>query len=458
MIPSRGRHQRRRPSWPVALGAGVVTLTLITAIIVFSSREDVPRGQLMTIPPTQPAPTLAGPPATEEWPRWGVTHTEYSADNDGSPDTAAAAHLLSRVPMVQNQHIMGWGAGNPEPAPGKYDFRDLDRRIKLMADSQGVPVITLCCAPDWMKGGSEGRTDWSRSSLETAPQRKHFDDFAKLVTTVAKRYPTVKHYMVWNEFKGFWNNAQNRWDAESYTEMYNKVYDALKAVDKDIKVGGPYVPILSNKSGAGSELQGPWGIADQRDLDAVKYWIENKKGADFIVIDAASVTKDAGIHPDEFTALGKFGAITTWLREKGGDLPVWWAEWYVAPDDVDWTEERRTAVHVAAMMEFATSGATTALYWNPQRKSGQECPACLWRPGKGDELPMAGILSGFTKWFPAGVPLEPVTSSDPKVRVIAQQRMIVMVNTTNARVSTTVDGRQVELKPYEIRWTERGGA
>nr|BFE82653.1 hypothetical protein GCM10020093_052540 [Planobispora longispora] len=74
---------------------------------------------------------------------------------------------------------------------------------------------------------------------------------------MARRYPTVKHFMVWNEFKGFWNNAQNRWDAEAYTELYNKVYDALKAVDEDIKVGGPYVPILSNKNGAASQLRGP---------------------------------------------------------------------------------------------------------------------------------------------------------------------------------------------------------
>nr|BFE82652.1 hypothetical protein GCM10020093_052530 [Planobispora longispora] len=169
------------------------------------------------------------------------------------------------------------------------------------------------------------------------------------------------------------------------------------------------------------------------------------------------MTKDAGIHPDEFTALGKFGAITAWLRERSGDLPVWWAEWYVAPEDVDWTEERRAAVQAVAMMEFATGGATTALYWNPQRKEGESCPGCLWRPGTGAELPMAGVLSGFTKWFPAGTALETVVSSDPKVRVLAQRRMLVMVNTSAAAVTATVDGRRVELKPYEIRWNERGG-
>ena len=69
---------------------------------------------------------------------------------------------------------------------------------------------------------------------------------------------------------------------------------------------------------------------------------------------------------------------------------------------------------------------------------------------------MAGILSGFTKWFPAGITLEKVTSSDPKVRVLAQEGQLVMVNTSNASVSTTVDGRAFTLKPYEIQWSARG--
>lgn len=460
MIPTNGRHQRRRPAWPVALGAMAVTVVLVVGIIAFAAKPDIPRGQRMTIPPTQAAPTLEEPPAVQDWPRWGITHTEFSADNESGAVTEAASHMLSRVPMLQNQHIMGWGAGNPEPAPGKNDFRDLDRRIKFMSRSQAIPIITLCCSPDWMKGGTSGRTDWTQ--LETAPRREHFDDYAKLAATVARRYPTVKHFMVWNELKGFWNNAQNRWDIEGYTELYNKVYDALKAVDKDIKVGGPYVSVGSTTAPEqGAEIKGPWGSVIQRDLEAVEYWIEKKKGADFIVVDGASVTREAGAYPDEFTALGKFGALTTWLRQKSGDLPVWWAEWYVEPDSRDWSEERRIAVQTAAMMEFATSGVTTSLYWSPQRKStgdDQVCLGCLWHPSTGAEMPMAGILSGFTKWFPLGTKLETVTSSNEKVRVLAQERQLVMVNTTDAAASTTVDGKQFELKPYEVRWSERTGA
>ncbi|SNS06223.1 Glycosyl hydrolases family 39 [Streptosporangium subroseum] len=433
-----------------------MTVVLLVGILTLASTPDIPRGEVMTIAPSQAAPVIEPPPAVAGWPRWGITHTEFSAGNRADPVSQSASHLLSRVPMLQNQHIMGWGAGNPEPAPGKYDFRDLDGRIKFMGASQSIPVITLCCAPDWMKGGTAGRTDWTR--LETAPKRAHFDDFARLAVTVAKRYPTVKHYMVWNEFKGFWNPANNRWDAEGYTELYNKIYVALKAVNKDIQVGGPYMSMVSSKNDKDSEIQGAWGVVDQRDLDAVEYWLAHKKGADFIVVDSSSPTKDAGLIPDEFTALGKFSAITSWLKQKS-DLPVWWAEWYVEPQGSGWTEGRRLAVQTVAMMEFATSGATTSLYWSPQRKSGkagQPCPGCLWHPSQGTELPMAGILSGFTKWFPAGITLEKVTSSDPKVRVLAQEGQLVMVNTSNASVSTTVDGRAFTLKPYEIRWSDRG--
>ncbi|GAA3412998.1 GH39 family glycosyl hydrolase [Streptosporangium vulgare] len=437
-----------------------MTAALVVGIIAYAAKPDVPRGQTMTMAPTEAAPVLEAPPAVHEWPRWGITHTEFSADNEGGEVAEAASHMLSRVPMLQNQHIMGWGAGNPEPAPGKNDFRDLDRRIRFMAGSQSIPIITLCCSPDWMKGGSSGRTDWTQ--LETAPRPEHFDDYARLAATVARRYPTVKHFMVWNELKGFWNTAQNRWDIEGYTEFYNKVYDALKAVDKEIKVGGPYVSVGSTSTPEpGAEIQGPWGSIVQRDLEAVEYWIENKKGADFIVVDGASVTKEAGAFPDEFTALGKFGALTRWLRDKSGDLPVWWAEWYVEPINSDWEEDRRIAVHAAAMMEFATSGVTTSLFWNPQRRStgdDQACPGCLWHPTTGAEMPMAGIMSGFTKWFPLGIPLEPVTSSNTRVRVLAQERQLVMVNTTAADATTVVDGKQFQLKPYEVRWSERGGA
>ncbi|GAA3551786.1 hypothetical protein GCM10022419_035110 [Nonomuraea rosea] len=430
---------------------------MVYAALRSKSRSEFKGADVATTAPAEPAPKLEEPPALSNWPRWGITHTQFSADNEPRDVVEQARGVLGRVPMLQNQHIMGWGVGNPEPSPGQYNFRDLDRRLQFMASSRAVPVITLCCAPDWMKGGQAGRTDWSKNHT-VAPKREHFDDYAKLAVRVARQYPTVKHYMVWNEFKGFWDPSTNRWDAEGYTEMYNKIYTALKKVNKEIKVGGPYMPIESNARGGPSELTGPWGTVDQRALDAIAYWIEHKKGADFIVVDGASMTNDKGNTPNDFAAQAKFGAITTWLRQKSDDLPVWWAEWYVEPENSGWTEEKRTAVQAAALMEFAKSGVTTALYWNPQQKDAGECGGCLWSPKVGGEQPMAGLLSGFTKWFPSGVRAQAAQSSDPKILALAQERQVVMVNTSDESVTATVDGKQVTLAPHEIKWSGRGTA
>ncbi|WP_312888260.1 GH39 family glycosyl hydrolase [Nonomuraea rhodomycinica] len=459
MIPTDGRHARRRSPWPLAVGAGVVAVLLVVGIMVYAgtrgSRDEFKGGEVAKAGPSQPAPTLAPPPKLDNWPRWGVTHTQYSADTAPRPVTEQAKGILGRVPLLQNQHIMGWGAGNPEPSPGQYNFTELNRRMSFIASSRGMPVITLCCAPDWMKGGQAGRTDWSKNHT-VAPEREHFDDYAKLAAKIARQYPTVKHFMVWNEFKGFWDPTTNRWDAEGYTELYNKVYDALKRVDGDIQVGGPYVPIETTSAPGPSELSGPWGTVDQRALDAIEYWIEHKKGADFIVVDGATMTTDKGNVPDDFAAQAKFGAITSWLRKKANDMPVWWAEWYVEPENSGWSEAKRTAVQATAMMEFARGGVASALYWNPQQKGGvRECHGCVW-DAEGREMPMAGLLSGFTRWFPAGVALEQVQSSDARVKVLAQAQQLVMVNTAERDVTATVDGKQVTLKPYEIRWSGRG--
>ena len=462
MIPTDGRHARRRSPWPIAVGAGILAIALVAGIMVYvgtrsASEPEFKGGEIASVVPTEPAPRLEPPPALPDWPRWGVTHTQYSADNDSPQARRAAEGMLGRVPMLQNQHIMGWGVSNPEPHPGRVNFRDLNRRLKLMAATRSIPIITLCCAPDWMKGGQAGRTDWSKNHT-VAPDPEHFDDYAKLAARVAKQYPTVKHYMVWNEFKGFWNPSGNRWDYEGYTELYNKVYDALKKVDPEIQVGGPYVPIDTTARPGRSELSGAYGTVDQRGLDAIKYWIEHKKGADFIVVDGATMTSDKDNIPDDFAAASKFSAVTAWLKRQSDNLPVWWAEWYVEPQSSGWTEAKRTAVQASTLMEFAKSGVSTALYWNPQLKSQGECPGCVWAPGSGDEMPMAGLLSGFTKWFPAGAQIVEVKSSDPRVKVLAQTRQLVMVNTTDAAVTATVDGKQVTLQPYEIQWSARSAA
>ncbi|GAA0456462.1 hypothetical protein GCM10009544_18940 [Streptomyces stramineus] len=398
---------------------------------------------------------------------WGFTHTQYSADHGADTARKRTAELLAADPMPQAQHIMGWGADNPEPKPGTYNFKELDRRVALMRASGGTPVLTLCCAPDWMKGGGQP-TDWSKKSLETAPDRAHYKDFAELAGVIAARYPDVRHFVVWNEFKGFFDESANRWDYEGYTELYNLVHAELKKRNARNLVGGPYISMDSNSPGSGSNassLRGPWGSVDQRAVDAVTYWNDHKKGADFIAVDGSSYTRDGDrMLPDEFGATQKFADVTAWLR-KTTDLPVWWTEWYVEPADENddrkgWTEEHRTAVQATAMMHMASAGVAAAFYWNPQ-KTAEECPGCLWRSTElkdgGSGLPMLGLLTRFAASFPPGTGFRAVDVAEAdrdRLRVLASDTALLVVNTRDEPVSARVDGRTVDLGPYEVRWLD----
>ncbi|MFD9630637.1 xylan 1,4-beta-xylosidase [Streptomyces violascens] len=396
---------------------------------------------------------------------WGFTHTQYSADTGDDDAVQRARDLLSARGLPQDQAIMGWGAGNPEPSPGTYDFSDLDRRVKYIRSTGGTPVITLCCAPDWMKGGRAGasRTDWSVKALESAPLPTHYKDFAALAAKVAQRYPDVRHFIVWNEFKGFYDDTAQRWNYEGYTQLYNQVYDALKKVNKENLVGGPYLVMDSygpQDQSYASALKGPWGSVDQRVLDAFTYWNKHRKGADFVVVDGASFTRTNQMLPNAFGATDKLTAVTEWLRKQSG-LPVWWAEYYVEPDKSGWSEQRRVATQAAGLMALARGGTSTAFYWSPEEQSGA-CPGCLWTPTQqddgGKELPMYALIAQFAKVFPPGTDFTTVSIADddvPNVRVLASGKDVLVVNTLDRSIDTKVDGKSFPMAAYEVRWLTR---
>jgi hypothetical protein len=311
---------------------------------------------------------VAGAPSL----RLGVTHTQNSLNPGGAPTALAAGRaLLAASPStLQNQHLMGWGASNPEPAPGIYDWASLDRRMALIRDTGGTPVITLCCAPDWMKGGLPGLTDWSR--LEAAPWPQFFGEFARLSAEVARRYPDVRHFQVWNEMKGFWDSAKNRWRYEDYTALYNEVYRALKGVNPEIKVGGPYVHMNSLPPGSGggrdSAVFGPWGMVDQRDLDVISYWLDHAEGADFIAVDGGAALRSGAFLVPPTESAEKFAAINRWIRDRT-PLPIWWSELYPIPFDQSSSYASEADIWASAMDTLAASGASVALYWQPEGSS-----------------------------------------------------------------------------------------
>lgn len=339
---------------------------------------------------------------------FGMTHTQHSADAWGDPTAVSSARSIAKsLGGFQDQAIMGWGVTNPEPAPGVFDFTDLDRRVAFMRSSGATPVITLAGAPDWMKGGRAGETDWSK--IEVAPTVAHYADFAALAAKIARRYPDVVHFMVWNELKGFFDQANNRWDAYHYTALYNAVYDALKAVNPAIAVGGPYV-VMDSWTSAGvasnpSNVSGLWGVLDQRPLDVVTYWLAHAHGADFVAIDAASGPRDAPASVDPAVATEKFAAVDAWLRARTR-LPIWWAEFYVQPRGVSWTRQHQASVQLFALLQMQRSGAAAAFLWQPEASASSELGA-VWTQtatlGGGKRLPFGSGVAALERVLaPAG--------------------------------------------------------
>lgn len=305
----------------------------------------------------------------------GVTHAQDSLDPEEPPASVdrGKAVLRDNGAIWQNQHLMGFGTLNPEPSPGDFQWASLDRRMQLIKDTGGRTVLTLCCSPDWMKGGQAGSTDWSR--IEAAPQPEHFDDFAALAAKAVERYPQIERVLVWNELKGFYSESKNRWDYEGYTELYNKVYTAVKAVRPDVQIGGPYAVLIGLDPGAAhasTTVSGPWGVADQRTLDIVEYWLAHNVGADFIAVDGATQTRSSGtVATPADKAAQKYADFTTWIRERTG-LAIWWAEFY--PDVPKGTtgggsQPASAASTLAAVAAYAQSGVSIALLWGPQGSS-----------------------------------------------------------------------------------------
>jgi hypothetical protein len=384
----------------------------------------------------------------------GVTHTQHSLDSHDPEDATKRGMEILRDngAIWQNNHLMGFGTDNPEPSPGDYDWDSLDQRMELTEDTGGKAMLTLCCAPDWMKGGEAGDTDWTK--LEDNPLPEHFGDFAKLAAEAVKRYPQVERVLVWNELKGFYNQAENRWDYEGYTEFYNQVYRAVKEVRPDIQVGGPYVVLTSldpGKTDASDQVTGPWGAVDQRALDVVDYWLQNNAGADFLAVDGSTKTKDDTL-PSVLDGAQKYADLDRWLHERaaahGRDLPIWWAEFY--PDVPEGAQAgadspASATATLAAVAAYAQSGASGALLWSPQGDP-ELGYAALWTDATTDDGGRPTPLTAAWQWLEprlAQGDVEIGRSATSPIVVFRAADGAVVVNASDEAVQVTSDTEPV---------------
>jgi hypothetical protein len=339
----------------------------------------------MTSPTTSVPPTAAGVPSVPVHTSLlasGLSTTgrtfSYGYDiaqqgpyvSAAAPARAARQVAQSMAGSFEDVPIMGWGVDSPEPSPGIFDFSQIAARVAFVQSTGGIPVITLCAAPDWMKGGQPGVTDWSQ--IDVAPVPQHYQDFATLSAAIAKAFPQVKYFVVWNEMKGFWDQSTNSWNAAGYTSLYNDAFGAIKAVRPDALVGGPYVSMESSAGPSTSSPatpSGPWGHLDPTSLAAVSYWLAHKIGADFIAVDGRAFTSDAGFTTDPLTSTEKYAAVDNWLTGQTS-LPIVWMESHVLPAYMTATQQQQAALRIAVLLQMASSGASVGMQWNPEQDAG----------------------------------------------------------------------------------------
>ena len=314
-----------------------------------------------------------------------------------------------------------------------------------VASVGAVPVMRLFDAPGWMT---------AKGQAKTAPTPAHYQDFANLCLAVAKRYPQIRAFVVWNEMDGF-RSPNTQWDPARYTDMYNDVYTTLKSFNSALLVGGPYAPFATTTKSADYShipgMTGPWGHLDERSFATVTYWLQHKAGADFIAIDGRTALVDH--YPAAPVAsVEMFGAITRWLRSQTS-LPIWWTEWY-ARDHTG--NPQWSAIATDALITMASHGVSTALLWQPESSGiSTESPTPgLWLTRTASPTPLVPVFRTLEalvgQQVTQGTPV-------PGVLTLTGAGMGIGLDLDSAAHVVSFLGHRVDLSPYEVSVVQSTG-
>jgi len=380
----------------------------------------------------------------------GITHTHKTWEGSSVDASKRAKALLMESCKFQNQHIMGWGAGNPNPSKGTYSWSSLDARVDLMRSLPAEKIITFCTAPGWMKVSGN---DWD---MESRVKDENIPDFAGLCKKIALRYPDVKYFHVWNELKGYWSSSLGNWDYVSFSNLYNAVWDSVKSVRPDALIGGPYIPI----QGDGSVEIGKIGNNNfvpisTKDMKFITEWWSRKKGVDFICFDrwlvdpknTASFTQ-----ADKMKLTKHFGLVTRQLRRIVGDeIPIFVSEYYGGsdPDDLKFTAANYASCYLHSILDLTD----VALNWNPEQG---EVEGYLYTSTKtatgGQAVDHYAVFKNINTYFGKGTELVQANSSDENIEVLASRKMVMLINKNATPVSVKVFGKVLTLTGYEVRF------
>jgi hypothetical protein len=445
----------------------IVAVLVVAGVVVF--RRSTGPSSTTTPPSTGPSstatPPSTGPSSTTTPPSTGPGTSSPAGSGAAGlqPDqmqlAATLTHstalsealpqgLLDRSVRFVGVTMYGDGDPDPEPEPGTYDWSGLDARMQQVAGLDAAPVLKVFNAPGWMKFA-----DRPKSAVTPA----HYQDFADLAVAVARRYPQIHYFEIWNELWGYRQGLSGPWNYQAYTDFYNVVYQALKAYNPNLQVGGPYVPFPpATEANYSSALRGPWGAVDQRSLDAVSYWLQHKAGADFIVVDGRT-GPPTQVPPQPAAATEMFAAVDQWLRSQTG-LPIWWNEWYAESAQLGPAEWN--AVSADALLQLASSGASMANLYQaeyvsnltayPQlvRRHGIAPTPGLWMHGTDASTPLAQVFETMQDSL-SGTAVR-LYQPTPGVEVLASAAHYVAVDVDGSSHLLVIEGKTLTIGPWQI--------
>jgi hypothetical protein len=351
----------------------------------------------------------------------GVTRTHL----DEGPQTPAGHRLMGQALAIQNVFLYGWGTGDPEPFKGYYDWSSLDARVADIQSSGSQVMLSLCCAPDWMKESSD---------IEAAPLSQHFGDFARLAAHVTARYRDVTIFQVWNELKGFYG------DYQAYTALYNKVYDAVKAVRPDALLGGPYLGVLP-------------GLPEENRA-VYAHWLTKKHGGEYVLFDGGPLLATS---TDEFSST-IFADWINWIRKQphgGTTLAIGWAEIFTrgSPDSSPLAANHYNATFANDIIQNILLGTSYALQWGASSPDGvtgdSDIPETMMTDS-GQPTPIFYTMKDFKNYFGPGTPLYRTTISLPSVTVLASRAKTMLVSHLPSDQTVIVNGLTVHLASYQV--------
>ena len=171
-------------------------------------------------------------------PAFGASEDATKYAEDGG---AALFEDMRELGMAENRVAVFWNANRPTAIP-EVEF--LDRMVPV-AQSRKVRLIFSI--------------QWQPALAFATDQKKRISQFASYLRTLARRYPSVREYVIGNEpnerlfLQPQHGPGRAIWSGPMYETVLAASYDALKALDPDINVAGLAVSPDGNDGAVGSD-------------------------------------------------------------------------------------------------------------------------------------------------------------------------------------------------------------